>query len=172
VTVSVLWVATLLAALAPVTTHAESYGSLEPFLVDLPGWNAAGPGGSETQAMGATALTVFRTYARGRGVLQASILVGALAGMSWLPEYAEGYRREGLHAVEEVERIRGFLVYTMFRTDTFSGVVVVLLETPAEKPNRGAVLAISFEGVDLAAALDEARLFDWAAIKAEITTIP
>ncbi len=171
---AVKWKAWLGAALAlALAQHAAAagYDALLPLLVDLPGWEAEPAQGAETTAMGAQAVTAFRTYGSGARALQANVLVGALAGMSWLPEYTEGYRMESPKGFSEVRRIAGFLVFTMFEKDGGSGGIVVLLETGAEKPERGAVLAISFEGLNLAEALRVAQRFDWAAIKAEVAKI-
>ena len=150
---------------------AAGYDVLLPLLVDLPGWEAEPAQGAEGPAMGSQAITAFRTYGSGARALQANVLVGALAGMSWLRDYTEGYRIESPKGVAEVRRIRGFLVFTSFEKDGTSGGIVVLLETGAEKPERGAVLAISFEGLGLTEALSVAQRFDWAAIKAEVARI-
>jgi hypothetical protein len=89
-----------------------------------------------------------------------------------MPDYEEGYRMETPEGLMEVKKIAGFLVYYMFERESNSGGIVVLIqEAMASKPDVGAVFAISFEGLPLEEALKTAQRFSWAKMKEQVAKL-
>jgi hypothetical protein len=151
---------------------AASYEALLPLLVDLPGWEAEPADGADASFEGMRAVTVYRTYESGDRRFEVNFLAGTQAGMTWMPDYKEGYKMETPEGLMEVKRIAGFLVYYTFERESSSGGIVVLIqEAVASKPDTGAVLAISFEGLALEEALKMAQRFSWAKMKDQVAKL-
>jgi hypothetical protein len=148
---------------------AAGYDALLPLLVDLPGWEAEAADGADASVEGMRAVTVFRTYESGDRSFEANLLIGMQAGMTWMPDYKEGWKMQTSEGLMEVKRIGGFLVYYAFENESNSGGILVLIqEAAAGKPNTGAVLAVSFEGLALDEALKTAQRFSWAKMKEQV----
>ena len=148
--------------------EAAGYEALLPLLVDLPGWEAEPADGADASVEGMRAVTVYRTYESGDRTFEVNLLIGLQAGMTWMPDYKDGYRVETPEGLMEVKRIAGFLVYYLFERENNSGGIVVLLQDGAAKPDTGAVFAISFEGLALEEALKSAQRFSWAKMKEQV----
>ena len=147
---------------------AAGYDALLPLLVDLPGWEAEPADGADASAEGMRAVTVYRTYESGDRTFEVNLLIGLQAGMTWMPDYQDGYRMETPEGLLEVKKIAGFLVYYMFESVSNSGGIVVQLQDAASEPDSGAVFAVSFEGLPLEEALRTAQRFSWAKLKEQI----
>jgi len=133
--------------------------------VDLPGWQAEPADGADASAQGMRAVTAYRSYEDGERRLDANLLVGVQAGMSWLPDYQEGFRMETPEGLMEVKRIGGFLVHCTFEREEGSGGIIVLLQDGSATPDLGAVFVVSFEGLALEEALRLAQRFSGARMK-------
>jgi hypothetical protein len=117
---------------------------------------------------GMRAVTVYRTYESGDRRFEVNLLAGNQAGMSWMPEYKEGYKMETPEGLMEVKKIAGFLVFYMFEQESNSGGIMVLIQDGTAKPEAGAVFAITFEGLPLEEALKTAQRFSWAKMKEQV----
>jgi len=118
---------------------------------------------------GGEAVTVYRTYESGDRSFEVNLLFGTQAGLTWMPDYKEGWKMQTPEGLMEVKRIAGFLVYYMFENESNSGGIVVLIqEATAAKPDTGAVFAVSFEGLALDEALKTAQRFSWAKMKEQV----
>ena len=148
--------------------EAAGYQGLLPLLVDLPGWEAEPADGADASVEGMRAVTVYRTYESGDRRFEVNVLVGLQAGLTWMPDYKEGYKMETPEGLLEVKKIAGFLVYYMFESVSNSGGIVVQLQDAASEPDSGAVFAVSFEGLPLEEALRTAQRFNWAKLKEQI----
>ena len=145
--------------------NAAGYDALLPLLVDLPGWEAEAADGAEASVEGTRAVTVYRTYGSADRRFEVNLLAGNQAGMSWMPDYKEGYKMETPEGLMEVKKIAGFLVFSMFEQVSNSGGIMVLIQDGTAKPDTGAVFAITFEGLPLDEALKTAQRFNWAKMK-------
>jgi hypothetical protein len=170
---SLLFAAVLALVLAgpALQAGAAGYDSLLPLLVDLPGWEAEPADGADASVQGVRAVTVYRNYESGDRRFEVNLLVGMQAGMSWMPDYKEGYRMETPEGLMEVKRIAGFLVSYVFERESNSGGIVVLIQEAASQPDTGAVLAITFEGLPLEEALKTAQRFSWAKMKEQVAKL-
>ncbi len=151
--------------------EAAGYEGLLPLLVDLPGWEAEAADGADVSAEGMRAVTVYRTYENEERRFEVNLLVGLQAGMSWMPDYKDGYRMETPEGLLEVKKIAGFLVFYSFERESNSGGIIVLLQDAADRPDTGAVFAISFEGLPLEEALKIAQRFSWAKMKEQVARL-
>jgi len=167
----VLILAVLLLLFPALGVFAAGYDPLLPLLVDLPGWQAEPADGADASVSGVRAVTAFRTYESGERRFEVNILIGMQAGLTWTPDYQEGFKMETPEGLMEVKKIGGFLVfYTFAREDNSGGIFVQLLYS-ADKPESGAVLAISFAGLPLEEALKTAQRFSWAKMKEQATKL-
>ena len=148
--------------------YAAAYDALLPLLVDLPGWEAEPADGADASAQGMRAVTAYRTYESGDRRFEANLLIGSQAVMTWMPDYKEGFKVETTEGLMEVKKITGFLVFYTFEREGNSGGILVLLQDSGNKPEMGAVLAISFEGLALDEALKNAQRFPWARMKEQV----
>jgi len=159
-------IAVLLLLVVPAALFAASYDPLLPLLVDLAGWQAEKAEGLDLSQAGMQSVSVFREYTSGGKGLSTAILLGTQVGATWMSEYREGFKVESTGSAMEVRRIDGFLVYQGFDTeDSSGGIIVLLIETTAEKPETGAVFAFTFDGIPLDEALKLAQKFDWKKMK-------
>jgi len=158
----------LLLALPVLQAEAAGYDALLPLLVDLPGWEAEPADGADASAQGMRAVTAYRTYESGDRRFEVNLLIGSQAMMTWMPDYKEGFKVETSEGLMEVKKIAGFLVFYTFEREGNSGGILVLLQDPGNKPEMGAVLAISFEGLALDEALKNAQRFPWARMKEQV----
>ena len=150
----------------PAGLFAAAYDSLLPLLVDIAGWQAEKAGGIDLSQAGMQGVTVVREYKSGGKGLTAAIMLGSQVGITWMPEYKEGFKGESDEGSMEVKRINGFLVYQVYnKGDSTGGLVVLLVETIADKPDSGALLVVSFEDMPLDEGLKLAQKFDWKKIK-------
>jgi hypothetical protein len=163
-----LTVLALVLAYPALQAQATGYDALLPLLVDLPGWEAEPADGADASAQDARAITAYRTYESGEHRFEVNLLIGTQAMMSWMPDYREGFKMETPEGLMEVKRIAGFLVFYTFEREDASGGILVLLQDPGSRPEMGAVLAISFEGLALDEALMTAQRFSWARMKEQV----
>ncbi len=168
---SVFFLVLLVLAVPALGVYAAGYDALLPLLVDLPGWEAESADGADASASGVRAVTAYRSYESGDRRFEANILVGMQAGMTWMPDYQEGFKLETPEGVIEVKKINGFLAFYTFERENSSGGIVVLLQDGATNPNTGAVFAISFEGLALDEALKTAQSFNWAKMKEQVAGV-
>jgi hypothetical protein len=166
-----LFLAVLVLALSALGAYAAGFDVLLPLLVDLPGWKAEPADGADATAEGVRAVMAFRSYESGDRTLEVNIMVGMQAGMSWMPDYKEGYKMETNEGVMEVKKINGFLVSYMFERENNSGGIIVLLQDGSADPNKGAVLVLGFEGVGLDEMLKTAQRFNWAKMKEQVARL-
>ena len=167
----ILFLVVLALVLPALGAYSASYDPLLPLLVDLPGWEAEPADGADASVAGARAITVFRTYESGERQFEVNILIGVQAGLTWMPDYKEGFRMETPEGLMEVKRIGGFLVFYMFDNEDNSGGILVELLYSADKPESGAVLAISFAGLSLEEGLKTAQRFNWARMKEQVAKL-
>jgi hypothetical protein len=161
-----LFAALLFFLIIPVGLFAAAYDPLLPLLVDLAGWQAEKAEGVDLSQAGMQGVTVVREYTSGEKGLSAAIMLGSQVGITWMPEYKEGFKTQSDEGPMEVRRINGFLVYQAYNTeDSSGGLVVLLLETTASKPESGALFAFSFEGISLDEGVKLAQKFDWKKMK-------
>jgi hypothetical protein len=161
-----VFLAVLLLLAVPAALFAAAYDALVPLLVDLAGWQAEAAEGIDLSQAGMQGVTVVREYKSGGKGLTAAIMLGSQAGITWMPEYKEGFKGQSDEGSMEVKRINGFLVYEAYnKDDAAGGVVVLLIETTAGKPDSGAVLVVSFEEMSLDEGLKLAQKFDWKKMK-------
>jgi len=152
--------------MASAVLFAASYDPLLPLLVDLAGWEAEAAEGIDLAMAGIRGVTVVREYTSGEKKVSASLFTGAQVGITWASEYEEGFKLESVEGAMEVRKIGGFLVYHVYdRDDASGGLVVLLLEAVADKPESGAVFVLSFDGMPLDDALKLAQKFDWKRMK-------
>jgi hypothetical protein len=164
-TITVLMAALFLLAV-PAGLFAAAFDPLLPLLVDIAGWQAEKAEGIDLSQAGMQGVTVVREYKSGGKGLTASIMLGSQAGITWMPDYKEGFKGESEEGSMEVKRINGFLVYQIYnKGDATGGVVVLLIETIPDKPGSGALLVVSFEDMSLDEGLKLAQKFDWKKIK-------
>jgi hypothetical protein len=147
---------------------AAGLDNLLALMVDLPGWEAEKADGADMTYQGIRAVTASRNYQSGEKTFDVSILIGTQASSAWMPAYKEGYKLETPEGAMEVKKINGFLVYEMFEKAGGSGGIVVLLQEAAKETDTGAVLAVSFEGMDRDEAMKTAQRFSWAKMKAQV----
>lgn len=167
----VVLLALLVLVLPVLGVYAAGYDALLPLLVDLPGWEAEPADGADASASGMRAVTVYRAYESGERRFEVNILVGMQAGMTWMPDYKEGFKLETPEGVMEVKKINSFLVFYTFEQEDNSGGIVVLLQDGATNPDMGAVFAISFEGLALDEALKTAQHFSWVKMKEQVARL-
>ena len=159
---SFVFLAVLLLLVAPTGLLAASYDPLLPLLVELAGWQAKKAEGVDLNQAGMLGVSVFREYASDERSIAAAIMLGSQVGVTWLPEYEEGFKVQSGAGLMEVRKINGFLVHIGFDAeDSSGGVVVLLIPAVADKPASGAAFALSFEGLALDDALKLAQKFDW-----------
>ncbi len=164
-TITVLMAVLFLLAV-PAGLFAAAYDSLLPLLVDIAGWQAEKAEGIDLSQAGMQGVTVVREYKSGGKGLTAAIMLGSQVGITWMPEYKEGFKGESDEGSMEVKRINGLLVYQSYnKDDAAGGLVVLLIETAPDKPGSGALLVVSFEGMSLDEGLKLAQKFDWKKIK-------
>jgi hypothetical protein len=164
-TITILMAALFLLAV-PAGLFAAAFDSLLPLLVDLAGWQAGKAEGIDLSQAGMQGVTVVREYTSGEKGLTASVMLGSQVGITWMPDYKEGFKAETEEGSLEVRKINGFLVYQAYNKDDASGgLVVLLIETTADKPGSGALFVASFEGIPLDEGLKLAQKFDWKKIK-------
>jgi hypothetical protein len=163
--IAVLVVALFLLA-APAVLFAAAYDALVPLLVDIAGWKADAADAIDLSQAGMKGVTVAREYKSGGKGLTAAVMVGTQAGVTWMPDYKEGFKGKSDEGTMEVKRINGFLVYQVYDTsDSTAGLVVLLIAATADKPDSGAVLVFSFDDMTLDEGLKLAQKFDWQKIK-------
>ena len=163
--ISVL-LAVLVCCVAPTGLFAASYDSLLPLLVDLAGWKADAAEGIDLSQAGMQGVTVVREYTNGEKGFSAAIMLGSQVGITWMPDYKEGFKGKSDEGTMEVKKLNGFLVYQAYNEDDDSGgLVVLLIETTADKPGSGALLVVSFEDMPLDEGLKLAQKFDWKKMK-------
>jgi hypothetical protein len=151
---------------APAGLFAAAYDPLLPLLVDLAGWKAGKAEGIDLSQAGMQGVTVVREYTSGEKGLTASVMLGSQVGITWMPDYKEGFKAETEEGSLEVRKINGFLAYQAYdKDDASGGLVVLLIETTADKPNSGALFVVSFEGLPLDEGLKLAQKFDWKKMK-------
>ncbi len=151
---------------APAGLFAAAYDSLLPLLVDLAGWEAEAVEGIDLSQAGMQGVTVAREYSSGEKAISAAIILGSQVGITWTPEYQEGFKLESTEGSMEVRKLNGFLVYQVYNKENSSGgLVVLLIETTADKPESGAVFVFSFEGISFDEGLKLAQKFDWRKMK-------
>lgn len=156
----------LLLLAVPAGIFAAAYDSLLPLLVDIAGWQAEKAEGIDLSQAGMQGVTVVREYTSGEKGLTAAIMLGSQVGITWMPDYKEGFKAETEEGSLEVRKINGFLAYQAYNKDDASGgIVVLLIETTPDKPNSGALFVVSFEGMSLDEGLKLAQKFDWKKIK-------
>lgn len=150
----------------PAVVFAAAYDPLLPLLVDLAGWKSDPADGIDLSAAGMKGVTAVREYTSGDKGLTATIMLGDQVGVTWAPEYREGFKLESTEGSMEVRKIGGFLVYHVYDPgDASGGIVVLLLETGVDKPGTGAVFVLSFDGMTLDEAVKLAQKFDWKKMK-------
>jgi hypothetical protein len=151
---------------APSGLIAASFDSLLPLLVDLAGWQAEKAEGIDLGQAGMKGVSVYREYTSGDKGLSAAVLLGSQVGASWMPDYREGFKMETSEGTMEVGMINGFLVYRGFdKGDSSGGIMALLLEAVANKPESGAVFVLTFDGITLEEGLKLAQKFDWKRMK-------
>jgi hypothetical protein len=156
----------LVCCVAPIGLYAASYEPLLPLLVDIAGWQAEAAEGIDLSQAGMQGVTVVREYKSGEKGFTAAITLGSMVGITWMPEYKEGFKGESDEGSMEVKRINGFLAYQAYSEgDATGGLVVLLIETTADKPGSGALLVFTFEGIPLDEGLKLAQKFDWKKLK-------
>jgi hypothetical protein len=156
----------LLLLAVPAGLFAAAYDSLLPLLVDIAGWQGEKAEGIDLSQAGMQGVTVVREYKSGGKGLTAAIMLGSQVGITWTPEYKEGFKAQTEEGSLEVRKINGFLAYTAYNKDNASGgIVVLLIETTPDKPDSGALLVVSFEDLPLDEGLKLAQKFDWKRIK-------
>lgn len=161
-----LLLAVIVCCVAPTGLLAASFDSLLPLLVDIAGWKADAAEGIDLSQAGMQGVTVVREYTSGEKSLSAAIMLGTQVGMTWMPDYKEGFKGKSDEGTMEVKKLDGFLVYQAYNEDDDSGgLVVLLIETSADKPGSGALLVVSFEDMPLDEGLKLAQKFDWKKMK-------
>jgi hypothetical protein len=164
-TITVLLVVLFLLAV-PAGLFAAAYDSLLPLLVDIAGWQAEKAEAIDLSQAGMQGVTVAREYKSGGKGFTAAITLGSQVGITWMPEYKEGFKGESDEGTMEVKRINGFLAYQAYSEDESSGgLVVLLIETTPNKPDSGALLVVTFEDMTLDEGLKLAQKFDWKKMK-------
>jgi hypothetical protein len=150
----------------PAGLFAAAYDPLLPLLVDIAGWQGEKAEGIDLSQAGMQGVTVVREYKNGGKGLTAAIMLGSQVGITWTPEYTEGFKAQTEEGSLEVRKINGFLAYQAYDKDNASGgIVVLLIETTPGKPDSGALLVISFDNLPLDEGLTLAQKFDWKRIK-------
>ncbi len=161
-----LLLAVLVCCVAPTGLIAASYDSLLPLLVDVAGWKADAAEGIDLSQAGMQGVTVAREYESGEKRFTAAITLGSMVGITWMPEYKEGFKGESEEGSLEVKKINNFLAYLAYNEDeTAGGLVALLIETTADKPDSGALFIFTFEGMPLDEGLKLAQKFDWKKMK-------
>ena len=107
--------------------------------------------------MGGEMVTASKTYTKGEGVMQVSVVSGMQAMMMWGP-YASGTEMENDEALMKIETIDGFPVGISYDKKRNAGGIVVQLA-----PN--AVLVGVFEHMDWKEALEGLKGLDWKKLK-------
>ena len=156
----------LLVMTVPAGLFAASYDPLLPLLVDLAGWKADPAEGIDFAQAGMSGVSEFREYPSGKQALSATIILGMQVGLTWMPEYKEGYKGESTEGSVEVRRIGGFLVYQIYdKADATTGLVVLLVEPVADKPGSGALFVLDLGTMSIDDGLKLAQKFDWKKMK-------
>ena len=133
----------------------QGHQRIIPFLIDLPGWTAAPPAGSEVKAKGGRVVTASRSYTRGEAVLAASVISGTAA-------LARGNGNVSIKLKPVHEN-----------TSVIDGFQVKLVSTPilvivAITLSADATFSLLFNNVSEDEAMTIARTFDWARIQAAL----
>jgi hypothetical protein len=157
--------------LVALCAYSQSYNSLTPLLVDLPGWSGESPEGMDLDYGGTKAITATREYEQGDKTATAAIVVGRQMEGSWNPAYQEGFKMETTDMTMAVESIRGFLVFHTFDKTSSDGVIVVLIQESSPDGSGGAIFSFAFEGVEKAEGMKLAQRFDWNKMKAAVSKL-
>jgi len=157
--------------LVALCAYSQSYNSLTPLLVDLPGWSGESPQGMDLDYSGTRAITATREYEQGDKTANAAIIVGRQMEGTWNAAYQEGFMMETTEISMAVERIRGFLVFHSFDKTSSNGVIVVLIQEASPDGSEGAVFSFAFEGVGKDEGMKLAQRFDWNKMKAAVSKL-
>ena len=161
-TLGVVYVFTAFFLLLSGVVFCQSFETLTPLLIDLPGWQSDKPEGADTSYGPMKAIVATRMYTKGDAELDAGIMVGQMVMGLWNPTYQEGFKMQTGEMMMEVKKIGEFLVYQAFDKEEVSGAVIVLLkQAPAGQPS-GAVFVLNYEGIESNQGLTLAQKFDWA----------
>lgn len=148
--------------------QAESYQSLYPCLIDLPGWTGGEPTGMNMNMSGMVMINATRTYSEGNKELTAMVMKGNQAfGMA-------GMQGSGMHIETpdvnmNIKTINGFQVQTVYDKVENSGAVTVFLTH--EEQTGGAFFTLSYEGISESEAIGLAKKFDWKKIKSKAQSL-
>jgi hypothetical protein len=125
----------------------------------IPGWTASQCDGMKMSnpMMGGEMVTASKTYTKGDGVMQVSVVNGMQAMMMWGP-YASGTQMENDEVLMKIETIDGMPVGINYDKKEHSGGIVVQLA-----PN--AVLVGMFDHMDWKDALEALKKLDWKRLK-------
>lgn len=91
-------------------------------------------------------LDAYCSYASGDRRFEVNLLLGMQTGMTWMPDYQEGFKLETPEGIMEVKRINGCLVFHTCERDNNTGGIVVLSGRTAQPTPR--VCPRSFRGVN------------------------
>lgn len=145
----------------PVNARAESYETLFPCFIDLPGWEGEEPEGMKVEQAGMKMINAKRAYTKGDKEITAVIMIGNQVGTGAIT-------LKGMADIETdeqkvtVKTIKGFLTQTVYDKTDRSGTVTVII-LPREK--LGAIFTLSFEGLTEKEAIKVAKRFDWNLIR-------
>jgi hypothetical protein len=152
----------MLAASPAVADPAET---LKALLIEIAGWTAQDPEAMNMD-MGNVKMThAFRSYSKGEGKIDATIMVGSNAMMAG---HSQPMALETTEVKATVSEIDGFTVARTFDKKEKSGYIRVHL---AENSDTGAVFVLNFSAITEKEALETAKKFDWEKIQAQTARI-
>ena len=139
------------------SVNAQTHKTLEPYLIDLDGWEAEAPEGLTAEMSGITVINAMRTYYNDDSDLSAVIMIGSQAMITQETEIT-WESAEGSMTSQEID---GFRVTAGYDRDEQRGMISVLL---ARTEQQAAVFILNYEYLDPQAALELAKKFDWKAV--------
>ena len=160
----------LIILIPAVSIYPQSYESLLPLLVDLPGYKGEEPEGLDVSSSDLKAVSVSREYSKGESELHAGILVGQQSAGVWNPGYQEGLKMETPEGIMEVKQEGGFLMFHSYNKKKQEGMIAVLLDK-GSADTGGAVFVFTYRGIDNENGLSLAKKFDWKKIEAKVQGI-
>ena len=159
--------AALILLIPAASIFPQSYETLLPLLVDLPGYSGEDPEGMDVSSSDLKAVSVSREYSKGESELHAGILVGQQSAGVWNPGYQEGLKMETPEGLMEVKQEGGFLIFHSYNKKKQEGMIAVLLDKGTADGGGGAVFVFAYKGIDNNDGLSLAKKFDWKKIKAK-----
>ena len=143
------------------------YTDFYKYLVDLKGWKASKPTGSELKSPMGSTISSERTYRQGEKEMHVEIVLGQAAYGLWTP-FTMGMTFENPEELFKTTKIKGLPAGLNHRKKDKNGAVIVLL---ANKPDLVIVFMINYLNMDYKEVLDIVEKFPLERMKQEFSKL-